>query len=73
MYDDVAMDSANPFPGQLFNQPDGSDVYGGCQVDYRAETITPELFLSVLLGDVTAVSHMLQFKRQWQGVAIWSQ
>src|SRR5688572_22247897 len=36
-YDDVAADSENPFPGKLFNKPDGQDVYAGCKIDYRAD------------------------------------
>jgi legumain len=27
MYDDIADNSENPLPGQLFNRPDGDDVY----------------------------------------------
>lgn len=26
-FDDVAMDNENPFKGQLYNKPDGKDVY----------------------------------------------
>lgn len=59
IYDDVATDPANPFPGQLFNQPNGSDVYGGCKVDYRADALSPSLFLNVLLGDSDAVQALV--------------
>lgn len=27
----------NPIPGQLFNHPNGSDVYRGLRVDYSGE------------------------------------
>jgi len=50
-YDDVATSSSNPFPGQLFNKPDGEDVYAGCNIDYSGEDVTPENFLSVLRGE----------------------
>jgi len=50
-YDDVASDSENPFPGQLFNQPDGKDVYAGCNIDYKGSDVTPSQFLSVLKGE----------------------
>jgi legumain len=37
-YDDIAYDSENPFPGQVFNKPTyakaGQDVYSGCKIDY---------------------------------------
>lgn len=54
-YDDVAMDSENPFPGKLFNKPNGPDVYAGCNVDYRGADVTPENFLAILKGDAAAV------------------
>lgn len=50
-YDDVASSSNNPFPGQLFNKPDGEDVYAGCNIDYRGGDVTPAKFLSVLRGE----------------------
>ncbi len=38
MYNDVAMDKQNPFPGKLFNKAswdkEGEDVYFGCKIDY---------------------------------------
>ena len=40
-YDDVANDPENPFPGQLFNKPNGQDVYKGCNIDYKGEEVTP--------------------------------
>jgi legumain len=29
MYDDVANNTRNPYPGKLFNHPNGTDVYEG--------------------------------------------
>lgn len=63
MYDDVANDKENPFPGQLFNKPTSGnrtdqvaavDVYKGCNVEYKGEDVTPEMFINVLLGNTTA-------------------
>jgi legumain len=58
-YDDVANDSENPFPGQLFNKPTASGVPGvdvnkGCKIDYKGETVTPANLIKVLEGDKTA-------------------
>eukprot|EP00438_Fugacium_kawagutii_P012636 Skav215591 [mRNA] locus=scaffold666:132200:133360:+ [translate_table: standard] len=55
MQDDVAKDSENPFPGQLFNKPgnDSPDVYKGCKVDYSGDIVTAQLFLDVLTGNTT--------------------
>lgn len=50
-YDDVASDSENPFPGKLFNKPNGPDVYAGCKIDYRGADVTPENFMAILRGD----------------------
>jgi legumain len=60
IYDDIANDPENPFPGKLFNKPTaagtpGVDVYAGCQKDYTGEDVTAANFLSVLTGDSKAV------------------
>jgi legumain len=52
-YDDVANSSSNPFPGKIFNKPDGEDVYAGCNITYKGADVTPENFLAVLTGDST--------------------
>uniref|UniRef100_T1K720 legumain n=1 Tax=Tetranychus urticae TaxID=32264 RepID=T1K720_TETUR len=51
MYDDIANNSENPYPGKIFNAPNGSDVYAGVSKDYTGEEVTPENFLGVLKGD----------------------
>ena len=55
MQDDVAKDSENPFPGQLFNKPGNNspDVYKGCKVDYSGDIVTAQLFMDVLTGNTT--------------------
>lgn len=55
IYDDVANDPENPFPGKLFNKPNGNDVYAGCNIDYKGDSVNPQNFLNVLKGDATAV------------------
>jgi legumain len=54
-YDDVANDSENPFPGKIFNKPNGEDVYAGCKIDYRTTDVTPENFLAILEGNAAAL------------------
>jgi legumain len=48
--DDVAHNKNNPFPGKIFNRPDGEDVYEGVQIDYKGNDVTPENFMKVLTG-----------------------
>lgn len=58
MYDDVASDPSNPFPGQLFNKPSdgpGVNVYNGCVPDYSGADVTAANFLNVLTGNATAM------------------
>lgn len=55
LFDDVAHAEDNPFPGELFNRPDGEDVYKGCGKDYVGEDVTPENFIAVLTGDSARV------------------
>ena len=40
----------------MFNQPDGEDVYGGCNIDYSGSDVTPEVFEAVMTGDSSYVS-----------------
>jgi legumain len=50
-FDDIANNSENPFPGQVFNKPNGIDVYEGVFIDYKGSDVTPENFLNVLKGN----------------------
>ena len=54
-YGDIANNARNPFPGQVFNHPDGSDVYAGVVIDYYGKDVTPENFVAILTGDADAV------------------
>lgn len=54
-YDDIANSPENPFPGKVFNKPNGPDVYEGCKIDYTGESVTPDNFLNVLKGNKEAV------------------
>jgi len=51
MYDDVAFNRRNPFPGELINVPNGENVYKGIQIDYKGRDVTPDNFLAILQGD----------------------
>jgi len=60
IYDDIANDPANPFPGKLFNQPTtsgtpGVDVYDGCVKDYTGLDVTAANFLNVITGNSSAM------------------
>lgn len=55
-YDDIANHKKNPFPGMMFNHPDGNDVYAGVKIDYFGKDVTPENFLAVLTGDADAIT-----------------
>lgn len=55
-YDDIANNPENPIPGKLFNKPNGEDVYAGCNIDYKGDSVTPENFLAILRGDKAGVT-----------------
>ena len=60
-YDDIANNSSNPFPGQLFNKTEGPNVYDASAVDYKGGDVTAEKFLAVLTGDTaTAGGRVLE-------------
>ena len=50
-YDDIAYNEKNPFPGEVYNRPDGPNVYSGVTIDYSFNMVTPENYISVLKGD----------------------
>ena len=50
-YDDIAYNPKNPFPGEIYNRPDGPNVYEGVIIDYSYNDVNPETYLSVLKGD----------------------
>ncbi|KAI6239886.1 Legumain [Aphelenchoides fujianensis] len=54
--DDLAFHDDNPFPGQIFNEANGPDVYAGVSFDYREAEVTPANFHAILRGDRSAVS-----------------
>lgn len=57
--DDIANSRSNPHPGQVFNYPNGPDVYGPNKAnlqDYTGSDVTAANFLKVLSGqDMTGV------------------
>uniref|UniRef100_A0A183BUW4 Legumain n=1 Tax=Globodera pallida TaxID=36090 RepID=A0A183BUW4_GLOPA len=55
MYDDIAHNKLNPYPGKLFNSPSMRDVYEGVRIDYRGDEVTPANLKAVLLGNEGAV------------------
>ncbi|GAB6022687.1 hypothetical protein CHUAL_006781 [Chamberlinius hualienensis] len=58
MYDDLAYNDLNPFPGMLVNQINGTDVYTGVVRDYVGKDITPGNFLNVLAGKSEEMAHI---------------
>eukprot|EP00928_Gymnodinium_smaydae_P099192 TRINITY_DN9397_c0_g3_i1.p1 TRINITY_DN9397_c0_g3~~TRINITY_DN9397_c0_g3_i1.p1 ORF type:complete len:531 (+),score=113.40 TRINITY_DN9397_c0_g3_i1:58-1650(+) len=63
-YDDIADSRENPFPGQVFNKPNGTDVYAGCKIDYRGKDVNRANFLKVLQGDASAPGPVLKSTAQ---------
>ncbi|RUS81743.1 hypothetical protein EGW08_010497, partial [Elysia chlorotica] len=59
MYDDIAFNPANPFPGNIINQPNGPNVYPGVPKDYTKKELRPDVFLKVLTGDAEGVEKIL--------------
>jgi legumain len=56
LFDDVANSKENPFPGKLFNHPNGSDVYEGLKIDYKGNDANAQNFLAVLQGQKDKVN-----------------
>mmetsp|Transcript_1459 Transcript_1459/g.2834 ORF Transcript_1459/g.2834 Transcript_1459/m.2834 type:complete len:427 (-) Transcript_1459:685-1965(-) len=50
-YDDIAYNSANPFPGVVINSPSGENVYENVPKNYVGTDVNTENFLKVLTGE----------------------
>uniref|UniRef100_A0A0K0DY32 legumain n=1 Tax=Strongyloides stercoralis TaxID=6248 RepID=A0A0K0DY32_STRER len=51
MYDDIAYNKLNPYPGKIFNTPQGYNVYEELKIDYNGSDVTPENFLAIIEGN----------------------
>lgn len=51
VFDDIAHNPNNPYPGSIVNHPSGGDVYAGMPRDYTANQVTTANFLAVLAGN----------------------
>nr|QVD38652.1 asparaginyl endopeptidase 2 [Viola betonicifolia] len=56
MYDDIAYNIRNPYPGTIINGPDKKDVYKGVPKDYTGEDVNVQNLLAVILGNKTALT-----------------
>ena len=55
-YDDIANFYNNPFKGQVFNKPDGENVYSRILIDYKGAEVNPKNFKKVITGDSEGIS-----------------
>jgi len=56
MSDDIAWNSANPYPGNIINVPNGENVYLGVPKDYTGTDVNKNTFINVLLGEPSLTS-----------------
>ncbi|GFO03116.1 legumain [Plakobranchus ocellatus] len=59
MYDDIANNAENPYPGNIINKPGGPNVYPGVPKDYTKDEVNAETFLAVLKGDKEKVKNLI--------------
>jgi len=50
MYDDIAYNPQNPYPGKVINDIDGPDVYYNVPHDYTGSLVTAENFAKLMTG-----------------------
>ncbi|KAK3770712.1 hypothetical protein RRG08_037900 [Elysia crispata] len=59
MYNDIADDPQNPFPGKLFNSYNHTDVYKGTPLTYTGKEVMTDVVLAALKGDKEAVKKLI--------------
>lgn len=52
-FDDIASNTRNPLPGEVYNVPNATNVYEGIKIDYIARDVTPENFVGAITGNKT--------------------
>lgn len=57
MADDIAYHPNNPQQGVVQHVPNGANLYDDIEIDYRLQEISPELFQSILLGEMENSLH----------------
>lgn len=62
MYNDIAFNEENPYPGTIINALHGKDVYEGVMIDYMNKDVSPENFLAVLQGKRMRIGSMKTLK-----------
>lgn len=50
MFDDIAYNAQNPFPGIIYNYVDLNNVYAGMNIDYKNSAVSLKNFKAVLSG-----------------------
>jgi len=50
MFNDIAYNPQNPYPGQLYNEPNGTNVYKGIEIAYNGTEVNTENFFRILKG-----------------------
>jgi len=60
MYDDIAHNPSNPYPGVIINSVGGNNVYNGVPKDYTGPDVTPQNFIDVLTGNSTGGKKVLR-------------
>jgi len=48
MFNDIAYNLNNPYPGQLYNEPNGPNVYKGVEIAYNGTEVTADNFFRIL-------------------------
>jgi len=54
MYDDIALNPKNPYPGKIINDINGKDVYAGVPHDVTSTRVTPQNFMTLMTGGSVA-------------------
>ncbi|XP_057437409.1 vacuolar-processing enzyme-like [Lotus japonicus] len=56
MYDDIANNKENKWPGKIFNKRNGPNVYEGVPKDYTGDAVSVKNFFAVLSGNKSATT-----------------
>ncbi len=73
MNDDLAYNSQNIYPGHIYNQPDGDDLYSGAVCDYITKELSPSLLGDIIAGNSSEkLPYVISASRKDNILIYWS-
>lgn len=73
MADDIAYNTKNPYPGAVYREEGGKNLYEDIIIDYKLSSLTPQDFRDIMMGNTSEkLSETLETGKQDNIFIFWS-